>query len=100
MGTDTGEVVRELFGNVLLSNRSVSLVTASPLHYQMALALFVVSQPVAKNQPIAKLPSQSNWAFIVADSDLEKANYYSRQSSFVEAGNVECKRNRTMTKVE
>lgn len=43
----------ELFGNVLLSNRSVTLVTASPLHYQMALALFVVSQAVAKNQPVA-----------------------------------------------
>lgn len=43
----------ELFGNALLGNRSVTLVTASPLHYQMALALFVVSQAVAKNQPVA-----------------------------------------------
>lgn len=68
MGTDTGEVVRELFGNVLLSNRRVSLVTASPLHYQMALALFVVSQPVAKNQPIAPVIARftCDWLTLVA----------------------------------
>lgn len=33
--------------------RSVTLATASPLHYQMALALFSVSQAVARNQPVA-----------------------------------------------
>lgn len=49
----------ELLGNVLLSNRSVTLVTGSLLHYQMALALFVVSQAVAKNQPVAPV----NWVF-------------------------------------
>ena len=46
-----------------------------------------------------ELSSQLPWAFIVTDKDLERVSYYSRKSSFMEVGNLDCMRNRTAARV-
>ena len=46
-----------------------------------------------------ELSSQLPWAFIVTDKDLERVSYYSRKSSPMEVGNLDCMSNRTAARV-